>query len=386
LIVLAVLLLAAPAMAAEWNFYGSSRFATWSTNVDMDVSGVGDDTDTIWKQQGNSRIGANIKFNDQIGGRFEYGAGDNINKRHLYGTYNFGVGEVLIGQTYTPTSGYFYSNSVMNKNDGDDEDGNLLGIGQFYVGRRSMIQLKFGDSKFGDLKLAFVEFETDDRHPIDPITVQFDPSTGQFDYDYGYGYGYGYDMDTTFPKIELSYGYKGEMFFVDVFGGFQTYEINFQNGSDEDVDAYVAGIGTGVNVGPASFRAGFHIGQNFGNYGQWNQAIDYFGEDYFNDKATPDPNGGLEDSDGLGWLAVVSFTANDMLTFEAGYGYEESELDDLDYKAEIEQYYLNATIHIHKNFFVVPEVGMVEYQEDGQGARTEEPDVFYAGAKWQINF
>jgi hypothetical protein len=139
-------------------------------------------------------------------------------------------------------------------------------------------------------------------------------------------------------------------------------------------------------VGPASFRAGFHIGQNFGNYGQWNQAIDYFGEDYFNDKATPDPNGGLEDSDGLGWLAVVSFTANDMLTFEAGYGYEESELDDLDYKAEIEQYYLNATIHIHKNFFVVPEVGMVEYQEDGQGARTEEPDVFYAGAKWQINF
>ena len=122
LIVLAVLCLAAPTMAAEWNFYGNSRFATFSIDKDMDLPNVDSDTDTLWTQQGNSRIGATVKFNDQIGGRFEYGAGSNINKRHLYGTYNFGVGEVLIGQTYTPTSDYFYSNSVIN------DDGDLLGI------------------------------------------------------------------------------------------------------------------------------------------------------------------------------------------------------------------------------------------------------------------
>lgn len=365
LIVLAVLLLAAPTMAAEWNFYGSSRFATFSIDKDMDLPGVDSDTDTLWEQQGNSRIGATVKFNDQIGGRFEYGAGSNINKRHLYGTYNFGVGEVLIGQTYTPTSDYFYSNSVIN------DDGDLLGIGQFYVGRRPMIRLTFGN-----LKLAFVEPNTED-YKIPGVI-----DTGDFIDPYG-NTTHNYDTDATFPKIELSYGYKGEMFFVDVFGGYQTYEIELQSGPSEDVDAYVAGIGAGVNVGPAFLRAGFHMGQNFGNYGQWNQAAGYFGDDYFNDKATFDVNGRLEDSDGMGYLGVLGFKANDMLTIEAGYGYEETELDALNYEAEVAQYYLNATINIHKNFFVVPEIGMIEYEEEGVSA---EPEVFYAGAKWQINF
>jgi hypothetical protein len=173
------------------------------------------------------------------------------------------------------------------------------------------------------------------------------------------------------------------MFFVDVFGGYQTYEIELQSGPSEDVDAYVAGIGAGVNVGPAFFRAGFHMGQNFGNYGQWNQAAGYFGDDYFNDKATFDVNGRLEDSDGMGYLGVLGFKANDMLTIEAGYGYEETELDALNYEAEVAQYYLNATINIHKNFFVVPEIGMIEYEEEGVSA---EPELFYVGAKWQINF
>ncbi|RLB95517.1 MAG: hypothetical protein DRH76_08005, partial [Deltaproteobacteria bacterium] len=151
LIVLAVLLLAAPTMAAEWNFYGSARFATWSTDVDMDVAGEDSDRDTLWDQQGNSRIGATVKFNDEIGGAFE--AGDSWNKRKLYGTYNFGAGQLLIGQTYTPSSANFYSNSVYNG------DGDLLGIGQFYVGRVPMIQLTFGD-----LKLAFIKPNTDNDY------------------------------------------------------------------------------------------------------------------------------------------------------------------------------------------------------------------------------
>ena len=369
LIVLAVLLLAAPTMAAEWNFYGSARFATWSIDKDMDQPGVDSDTDTLWDQQGNSRIGATVKFNDEIGGGFE--AGDSWNKRKMYGTYNFGAGQLLIGQTYTPTSDYFYSNSVIN------DDGDLLGIGQFYVGRRPMIRLTFGN-----LKLAFVEINTVDYEISAVGGYEIDQNTGVITGS-PLTAAVPYDTDKTFPKIELSYGYKGEMFFVDVFGGYQTYEIELQSGPSEDVDAYVAGIGAGVNVGPAFFRAGFHMGQNFGNYGQWNQAAGYFGKGYFNDKATFDQYGQLEDSDGMGYLGVLGFKANDMLTVEAGYGYEETELDALNYEAEISQYYLNATINITKGFFLVPEIGMIEYEEEGVSA---EPEVFYAGAKWQINF
>jgi len=375
LIVLAVLLLAAPTMAAEWNFYGSARFATFSTDVDMDVAGEDSDRDTLWDQQGNSRIGATVKFNDEIGGAFE--AGDSWNKRKLYGTYNFGAGQLLIGQTYTPSSSYFYSNSVYNG------DGDLLGIGQFYVGRVPMIQLSFGD-----LKLAFIKPNTDNDYEYETgdtsytvsaldeetLVIEAEAETAAF------------DTDVTIPKIELSYGYKGEMFFVDVFGGYQTYEIEDDSGWSEDIDAYVVGIGAGVDFGPAYLKAGFHTGENFGNYGQWNQAAGYFGDDYFIDKATL-VDGKLVDSEGMGYLGVLGFKANDMLTFEAGYGYEETEGDDsavgVDYEAEVEQYYLNATINFTKGFFMVPEIGMIEYEEKGV---TEEPEIFYVGAKWQINF
>ena len=73
LIIFAVLCLAAPAMAADWNFYGSARMATFYSIVDKDLN---NDNDTVnrtqWDQQGNSRIGATVKVNDQIGGGFEY--------------------------------------------------------------------------------------------------------------------------------------------------------------------------------------------------------------------------------------------------------------------------------------------------------------------------
>ncbi len=38
-IVFAVLCLAAPAMAADWNFYGSARMATFYSIVDKDIPG-----------------------------------------------------------------------------------------------------------------------------------------------------------------------------------------------------------------------------------------------------------------------------------------------------------------------------------------------------------
>jgi hypothetical protein len=45
----------------------------------------------------------------------------------------------------------------------------------------------------------------------------------------------------------------------------------------------------------------------------------------------------------LASLAVLGFKASDMMTFEAGYGYQEAELDVAGSEAdEVEQYYLQA--------------------------------------------
>lgn len=333
-IIFAILCLAAPAMAADWDFYGSARMATFRVDVDPDMAGVDSDTDTQWAQQGNSRIGATVKFNDEIGGAFEMS--DSFGKRKLYGTYNFGAGQLLLGQTYTP-SAIFASNSVY------DGDGDLLGVGEFYEGRLPMIQLKFGG-----FKLAF----------ITPSTVG---PTG--------------DTDTTLPKIEAGYKYSADMFSVQAFAGYNSTTDDGTAIGDVDYDSYVAGVGVGLNFGPVFVKLGGHIGQNLGNYGAYNPIG-------FNDEAAI-VGTEVKDNDGLGYLAVVGFKASDMFTIEAGYGHEECELDDSNNTEEAMQVYLNTTINITKGFFIVPEVGMITYSDD---VSTNDPEVFYWGAKWQINF
>jgi hypothetical protein len=333
-IIFAVLCLAAPAMAADWNFYGSARFATFSVDVDPDEPGVDSDTDTQWAQQGNSRIGATVKFNDEIGGGFEMS--DSFGKRKLYGTYNFGAGELLLGQTYTP-SAIFASNSVY------DGDGDLLGVGEFYEGRLPMIQLTFGG-----LKLAF-------------ITPNTDGPSG--------------DLDTTLPKLEVGYKYSADMFSVQAFAGYNSTTDEGTAIGDVDYDSYVVGAGVGLNFGPVFVNVGAHMGQNLGNYGAYNPVG-------LNDEAAV-VGTELKDNDGFGYLAVVGFKASDMFTIEAGYGHEEAELDGSNNTEEAEQYYLNTTINITKGFFIVPEVGMITYSDD---VSSNEPEIFYWGAKWQINF
>jgi hypothetical protein len=359
-VIFAILCLAAPAMAADWNFYGSARFATFSVDVDPDVAGTDSDTDTQWDQQGNSRIGATVKFNDQIGGGFEMS--DSFGKRKLYGTYTFGNGgELLIGQTYTPTT-YFYSNSVF------DGDGDLLGLGQFYIGRQPMIQFKTGGFKVALVSPSTVDYELVAATDPDVVGGVYVPGTDAVNY----------DVDVTIPKIEASYGFKADAFFVDVFGGYQTYELDANNaGTDYDVDAYVLGVGAGVNFGAFYATIGAHMGQNLGNYGAYmNDYIDL--NDEMEISGTEE-----KDSDGLGYLAVIGFSPSEMLTIEAGYGHEEAEVDDSNNTTEADQYYLNCTVNIAPGFFIVPEVGMIKTQDD---VSVPEPEVFYWGAKWQINF
>ena len=71
--VFSILLFAAPAMAADWSFYGSARIATWYTDRDYGddkVTGQDDDQATQWYFQGNSRLGARAKA-DKVTGRLE---------------------------------------------------------------------------------------------------------------------------------------------------------------------------------------------------------------------------------------------------------------------------------------------------------------------------
>ena len=79
---IALVCFSVPAMAVDWNFYGSARMATFwvdddpgdpapgETNPDLETS------DLQWDLQGNARIGATVKTSDQIGG--DAGVGEHL--------------------------------------------------------------------------------------------------------------------------------------------------------------------------------------------------------------------------------------------------------------------------------------------------------------------
>jgi hypothetical protein len=332
-----VLGLTLPAMSADWSFYGSSRIHTFFESDSEEKSASGyDDDDLLWLLQGNSRIGARVKAGN-IGGGFEYGSAPNL--RLLYGTWNFGAGELLVGQHYTPWN-YFISNQV-GLNGGDTD---LLPYGGMYDGRRPMIQL----SSHG-FKLALVQ-----------------PNTAALG-----GYGT-VDTDTSIPKIEASYGFNAGPAKLTLFGLYNTFDAVDAANNEEGVDSYGLGFGFMMPFGAAYLNGNIWMGQNIGTSGIWNEGAD-----------APVWDGtSIVDNDTTGYALVAGFKMSDAISFELGYGATMSELDaDED---EATALYAQATINVAKGFSVTPEIGKIDYKEDAAG--NDEGDTTYFGAKWQINF
>ena len=330
-----------PAMAAaEWNFYGSARMTTFWFDADAAfVGGSYDDKDVVWDLQGNSRLGATVKAGD-IGGGFEYGTG--INLRKLYGTWNFGGGQILVGQTYTPVN-VFYSNQVAT----GDED--LLSWGGIYGGRQPMIQLKVGGFKFAAVR----------------------PGTDALDFD---------DVDTKIPKFEASYLLKAGPVGIKALGGYNQYDtVNSTTNNGYSITSWILGLGVTFDAGPFYAKAQAFAGNNLGPYGMYQQVFNdpiFDGNDY-------------QDNKGQGWLAVAGFKVSDNLCFEAGYGGAKSETDVLGLTLEdtVQSYYVQAVITIAKGFFIVPEIGVFDNKDISvNGFTQDEGKETYFGLKWQINF
>ena len=79
---IALVCFAVPAMAVDWNFYGSARMATFWTSNDFDESALrqgsavaSEDSELEWELQGNSRIGAKVKH-EAVSGRVELATSD----------------------------------------------------------------------------------------------------------------------------------------------------------------------------------------------------------------------------------------------------------------------------------------------------------------------
>ena len=309
----------APAFSADWSFYGSSRMQTNWLDRDKEVAGTNfDDTDLTWAQQGNSRIGANVKAGD-IAGRFEYGTG--VNVRILWGEWDFGSGKLGIGQNYTPAN-FFISNQIFA---GDTD---MLPYGGIYSGRRQMIRFTFGAFQF-----AFV-------NPDAALTLAG-----------------ANDTDTTIPKLEARWNHSFGPVFIEFGGLYNSYdEVNTATDQEIGIDSYILYGGFKYSMGAFYFNGDLYIGQNLGNCDVWTVGAA---------AATINAGGNdVDDNDSFGWLAVIGYKANDMIKLEAGYGMAEHEPGWANANEDdVSAWYVQAVINLAKGVFVVPEFGQVDFKD-----------------------
>ena len=371
LVIAAVALLASPAMAVDWNFYGNARMATFYVSRDFgngtfsDLDGGGlvngklgkdEDAQVQWDLQTNSRIGARVKA-ENIGGRFEFavngiGGANNVGTRLIYGTWNFGAATLKVGKDYGPVT-QFTSGQVFGGDNG------LLGQGAAYGSRVGQVALAFGGFEIAAL--------TNPANTISNIT------TG--------------DTDVYLPRLEAKFGMSFDTWNFTILGGYNYYEIEDAGllaDKSVDVTSYILGGDVGFNFGPAYIRAAGSFGENWDNAG-------WFMGGFTNGEDAPGASykGGTSSStdDVKQWQAMIAggFKFTDQLSFEAGYGYYYAD-PDASKSSNGWAAYGQAVIAMAPGVFLIPEVGYETFLADYDGTGFSAGKQFYLGGKWQINF
>ncbi len=375
LAVFAALLFAAPAMAADWSFFGSQRMATFYIHDDFgDRLVAGDDSDwgLRWDFQGNSRLGARVKA-DKVSGLIELalrapgggnGGDDTVNTRRAVGFWKFSDNATLkVGKDYSPVTRSL-SGQVF------DTDNSLFGNGNFYGKRPAMLGLTLGAFDIALLTNALYTKGSKD----DKVSYDIAPA--------------GSDVDWNLPKLEASYLMKFGTFDLRPFGGVQYFKVDKGNEAtskltdDLDIWSYVIGIDSMINIGAFYLAPQLAYGQNWSNAG-W--AAGRSGDTYA--RATiKKTNDDTNDAQSWSAMLVAGLKFSDTLKFEAGFGYRN---DDADRKgvddAVAWETYLQAVITLAKGVSLIPEIGYIDFGDDP----ATDADVgyrWYAGAKWQIDF
>jgi hypothetical protein len=360
--VFAVLLMAGPAMAADWSFYGSQRMATFYIYDDFGdavrADGEKDDWGLEWDFQGNSRLGVKVKA-DKVSGQIELGlkgsnGGDlDVGTRRAYGEWKFAENMKLkVGKDYSAAN-RFISSQVFAGDDG------LGGSGEFYTRRPGQLGLEIGSFQLGLITNAGPTNSPD----VTPA---------------------GSDSDWNLPKAEASYLLNLGSFDIRPFGGVQYFKVERGNSTltdDLDILSYVVGVDSTINIGAFFLGAQVSYGQNWTN-ANWGQSIVSAGSSSSASlKGTDDVN------DATTWMGelVVALKVSDTLRPEVGFGYRNDDPDtpgsDND---EMWVVYGQVEITLAPGVYIVPEVGYYDKMDDAAG--NNEGYQWYAGAKWQIDF
>jgi hypothetical protein len=372
LVILVVVLLTAPALAADWSFYGSQRIGTWYTEKSYpgDSSAYGGNSDAATQMyfQGNSRLGAKVKA-DKVTGQIELalGAGGDGGDTSVATRRAFGIWKVSdaisfkIGKDYSPVTDTI-NNQVF------DSDDDLYGNGNFYGRRPAGLTLMVGNFELAALVPTYGADLNTTTNGVNGATGNTDP-------------------DSYIPRFEASYMLNLGAGYIKPYGGFQYYTVKPGASTavtDElDVWSWVAGVSTVWNIGGFSIGGQLSYGMNQGNVQGWDPGSNARSSSSAYLKGGDD----IADVYTLQAMLVPGFRINDSLKFEAGIGYRQDNANGApgySRKDDVWVAYLQALITLAPGVTLTPEVGYYDYLDgvngDSQGYQ------WYAGAKWQIDF
>lgn len=385
------------AMANEWNLYGSARVATFYTSDKLedrqalDPANRSSIKNTEWNLQTNSRIGANVK-GDVIDAQFEFGVtsdplgGGNVSSRRIYGIWKFADGWGLkVGKDYSPIT-FFLSGQAFGG------DAGLLRVGNAYGLRVGQLELRGklgpGNFKFAAIQNPAGSVSVIDDNPNDGVVVT------------------GSGSESYIPKLEASYQMMfGDLGSAHAMAGFATQKFYFSetfagepipNQFSKTTNSWMVGLGGDLNFGPMFVKPQASYYQNGGSVGWLGGAIENaagLGVDAGFLSSGPVLLGNkIIDANALMAMLALGFSPTEQLTLEAGGGYlysrgkDNSPIKDNTYY----ELYLQAVYTMAPGVFLVPEVGFRDYGslefEDGLTPDADLGNLWYVGAKWQINF
>jgi hypothetical protein len=401
---------ALPAFAqekADWSFYGSVRMWTAWEQVQSDtppqLSSQGaqgsffqvgttkskaytiggnaySDGNLAWLLQSNSRIGANVKWGN-IGGAFEYGSTPYL--RLLYGTWNFAKDMTFeIGQDYGSN---FYLVSNMCGPGGAECNG--IGFGSIYPGRVPMLRLIYGG-----LKVSLEQTQSSAGSYLANVTpgVPIGPTTQLLlpnELTAGTGF---VQTDFQLPRFAASYTFNmgpGQFFVGGQYNQFKEIFDNAGSKQENTVYGWTIGAGTKLAFGPFYVNATVQYGYNPNTAGTG--PVTLYPSVQLYDPVTDN----AENSKYFAWQVIPGFHLTDNVTFEGGIIYQGGKVNaatvsDVSAKQNEWIYYVQMAYSPTKNMYIIPEAGLISY---GKLRVTGFDDVtygnlWYAGAKWQINF
>lgn len=386
LVVLLVLGLAAPAMAAEWNWFGQARVMLgWTYQSDDFIGNPMDDDERLngiqngnvlnMPSAGTAEIGANVKASDSISGHFSIGnvtsntgAGETAKFRNLYTKWNFGAGTMLLGHTNT------ILNSIAGLPIGTDDDPFLF-HGQLYESRRDQITFQFGG-----LELSAIQNQGIGDGDLAALAIANGLLPGQL-------------VETAvIPKMEAAYTWKADAFMLKGGVGYQTFEIETTDGDyDESVDSWVVSLDARYRPGPWFVAAGAWYAVNPYNYGilAANTNAGSLVQNGLSNVKAVFVDGEVEDAEMYSIYLVGGMNLTDRVAMGAGVSYMNSQQDYDAYDAEddVINWYLQMPITVAQGVQIIPEVGGHHFGDDEvNDVTTENGEWYYFSTRFQISF